>query len=111
MDRDSMKQLRLDRRLIRRRGWISDQELAQELENLPDAAQNAITLGDAADEAKAPRAATPSGAPEVAPDGAGVAPLTWTAGPVCMQTITDQEELEIKKELDKGIFTTFPACY
>jgi hypothetical protein len=66
MDRDSMKQLRLDRRLIRRRGWISDQELAQELESLPDASQNAITLGEAADEAKAPRAATPSDAPEIA---------------------------------------------
>ncbi len=36
MDRDSMKRLRLDRRLIRRRGWISPPDLERELSALPD---------------------------------------------------------------------------
>ena len=36
MNRDSMRQLRLDRRLIRRRGWISPDELERELSALPD---------------------------------------------------------------------------
>jgi hypothetical protein len=36
MDRESMVRLRLDRRLIRRRGWIAPEELAKELEKLPD---------------------------------------------------------------------------
>ena len=37
MDRDSMKRLKLDRRLIGRRGWISRQDLERELSALPDA--------------------------------------------------------------------------
>ena len=41
MDRNSMAQLRLDRRLIRRRGWISSEALADELENLPDVSHKA----------------------------------------------------------------------
>ncbi len=36
MDRESMKRLKLDRRLIRRRGWISKQDLERELSALPD---------------------------------------------------------------------------
>ena len=36
MDRESMKRLRLDRRLIRRSGWISEEELERELAGLPD---------------------------------------------------------------------------
>ncbi len=36
MDRESMKRLKLDRRLIRRRGWISQQDLERELSALPD---------------------------------------------------------------------------
>jgi len=36
MDRESMGKLKLDRRLIRRRNWISPQELQQELDALPD---------------------------------------------------------------------------
>jgi hypothetical protein len=38
MDRESTRRLRLDRRLIRRRGWISDVELERELGALPDVA-------------------------------------------------------------------------
>lgn len=50
MNRDSIQKLRLDRRLVRRRGWITENELTRELEKLPDVAQKAITLGAAADE-------------------------------------------------------------
>jgi hypothetical protein len=38
---DATKQLRLDRRLTGRRGWISQQELARELQQLPDVADRA----------------------------------------------------------------------
>jgi hypothetical protein len=38
MDRDSMQKLRLDRRLIKRRGWIDSKQLDQALEKLPDVA-------------------------------------------------------------------------
>ncbi len=36
MDRRSTSKLKLDRRLIRRRGWISKEELERELAALPD---------------------------------------------------------------------------
>jgi hypothetical protein len=36
MDQKAMQQFRLDRRLIRRRGWIGREELARALEGLPD---------------------------------------------------------------------------
>jgi len=36
MDRRSTARLKLDRRLIRRRGWISKEELERELADLPD---------------------------------------------------------------------------
>ncbi len=36
MDRESMKRLRLDRRLIRRRGWISQRDLEREMSARPD---------------------------------------------------------------------------
>ena len=49
MDRDSMQKLRLDRRLIRRPGWLSSPELESELEALPDSRHKAITLGEAED--------------------------------------------------------------
>ncbi len=45
MDRESMARLRLDRRLIRRRRWISAEDLERELEQLPDSAHKA-TRGD-----------------------------------------------------------------
>jgi hypothetical protein len=50
MNRDSMQQLRIDRRLIRRRGWISQAELKRELEAIPDVSDQMTTLGDVADE-------------------------------------------------------------
>jgi hypothetical protein len=36
MNRDANEKLRLDRRLLRRRGWISEAELDQALTELPD---------------------------------------------------------------------------
>ncbi len=36
MDQKSMKRLRFDKRLIRRRGWVSREEVESELETLPD---------------------------------------------------------------------------
>lgn len=36
MDRRSTQKLKLDKRLIRRRGWIDREELDKELEALPD---------------------------------------------------------------------------
>jgi hypothetical protein len=60
MNREANQKLRLDRRLIRRRGWISEGELARELERLPDVAQKATTLGEAADEREAAGAAARS---------------------------------------------------
>jgi hypothetical protein len=53
MNRDSLQKLRLDLRLVRRRGWTSEAELERELEKLPDAAHKAISLGEAADEREA----------------------------------------------------------
>ncbi len=53
MDRNSLKQLRLDRRLTDRRTWISRKELELELEKLPDVSQKMTTLGEVADRAEA----------------------------------------------------------
>ena len=49
MNRDSIQKLRLDRRMIRRHGWISGKELETALETLPDASEKMTTLGDAED--------------------------------------------------------------
>ena len=48
MDRESMSQLRLDRRLIRRRRWITAEELERELGKLPDVSHKATTGEDEA---------------------------------------------------------------
>jgi hypothetical protein len=50
MNRESLERLRLDRRLINRRGWMSATERARALEQLPDVSQKATTLGDASGE-------------------------------------------------------------
>ena len=36
MDQESLRKLRFDRRLIGRRGWVSEQQLQKDLEALPD---------------------------------------------------------------------------
>ena len=57
MDRESMKKLRLDRRLIRRRGWIRPNELEKELSRLPDVSDKVAPIEEdapGANEADAP---------------------------------------------------------
>lgn len=49
MNRDSLEKLRFDRRLINRRGWASAAERTRALQELPDAASKATTLGAASD--------------------------------------------------------------
>jgi hypothetical protein len=49
MNRESIQKLRLDRRLIRRSGWISGKELEQELAALPDVSEKMTTLGEVED--------------------------------------------------------------
>jgi hypothetical protein len=49
MNRHAMQKLRLDRRLISRKSWLSNAELERELEALPDASHKATTLGEAVD--------------------------------------------------------------
>lgn len=59
MDRETISKLRLDRRLIRRRGWISPDDLEREIEALPDVA-NKIAHGDGeTDRSKGERGAPP----------------------------------------------------
>ncbi|HXK23156.1 MAG TPA: hypothetical protein VMS55_10825 [Myxococcota bacterium] len=60
MNRDALQKLRLDRRLLARRGWMSDAELERELAALPDVAAKGTTLGNAADEREAPAGSTRS---------------------------------------------------
>ena len=67
MDRNSLKQLRLDQRLTDRRAWISKKELAVELEKLPDVSDKMTTLGEVADRAEAPSGAAANTAVEAAP--------------------------------------------
>jgi hypothetical protein len=45
MNRESLEKLRLDRRLLHRRGWMSEAERRRALEALPDVASKATTLG------------------------------------------------------------------
>jgi hypothetical protein len=60
MNRQSLEKLRLDRRLISRRGWMSDAERARSLEALPDVSHKATTLGaESREESRAP-AETPA---------------------------------------------------
>ena len=49
MNRESLDKLRLDRRLLRRRGWMSAGELDRALEQLPDVGSKATTLGAESD--------------------------------------------------------------
>ena len=62
--RDGTAQLRLDRRLARRRGWITQDELEKELAALPDVADKAELLdlpsppSDPEDESETPQLAS-----------------------------------------------------
>ncbi len=55
MDQKSMQRLRLDRRLIRRRGWVSEEDLERELTALPDVSDKIAPVGG---EASAPSSQT-----------------------------------------------------
>ena len=44
MDRQSRERLHLDLRLIRRRGYMSQEELERELQALPDVASKAVSI-------------------------------------------------------------------
>ena len=43
MDRKSIEQLKLDRRLVRRPNWISREELQKEIDALPDVSHKIAT--------------------------------------------------------------------
>jgi hypothetical protein len=62
MNRDSMKALRHDRRLLSRRGWITADALEKELASLPDVADKAQAMDADADPAGSDAPA--SGGPE-----------------------------------------------
>ena len=57
---DSARNLRLDRRLARRRGWIDPEELERELAALPDTSDKIQPPEDEPKEAAAPPAQAPS---------------------------------------------------
>ena len=71
MDRNSLKQFRVDRRLTGRRTWISEKELALELEKLPDVSHKMTRLGEAADRAAAKAGAAANTAAEAASPSPG----------------------------------------
>jgi hypothetical protein len=50
MNRESLDKLRLDRRLLRRRGWMTASERKRALDALPDVSAKATTLGAESDE-------------------------------------------------------------
>jgi hypothetical protein len=54
MNRHAMHKLRLDRRLIARKTWMSRAELERELEALADVAHKATTLGEVEDDLRQP---------------------------------------------------------
>lgn len=57
---DSARNLRFDRRLARRRDWITPEELEQELSDLPDVSAKIQPPEDEPNEAAAAPAQTPS---------------------------------------------------
>ena len=60
MNRESLDKLRLDRRLMRRRGWMSSTELERSLDQLPDVSHKATTLGAESRESQAAQDETPA---------------------------------------------------
>ena len=45
MTHDTIRKLKFDRRLLRRRGWVDPTELAKELADLPDVSHKAEIAG------------------------------------------------------------------
>ncbi|HKA14168.1 MAG TPA: hypothetical protein VKH41_04055 [Myxococcota bacterium] len=61
MNRESLEKLRLDRRLLNRRGWMGAAELQRALDELPDVSDKATTLGaESGGEEQPARDETPS---------------------------------------------------
>ncbi len=60
MNRESLEKLRLDRRLLNRRGWMSAAERQRALDALPDVAQKATTLGAESGEDESAKDETPA---------------------------------------------------
>ncbi len=52
MDRETISKLRVDRRLIQRRGWIAPEELEQALEALPDVSDKIAPKDEEASESR-----------------------------------------------------------
>ena len=72
--RDGKTQLRLDRRLAQRRGWISPEELEKELAALPDVAEKAEMVdlpGSSAEAEPEPAGFTAEPIPGSTPDTDG----------------------------------------
>ena len=57
MNNDSTRKLKVDRRLIHRRGWISKNELQKQLDALPDVSDKIAPPDDSDDEGEARRVA------------------------------------------------------
>ena len=60
MNRESLDKLRLDRRLLTRRGGMSSKERARALEALPDVSGKATTLGAESGESESERGEPPA---------------------------------------------------
>ena len=60
MNRESLEKLRLDRRLMNRRGWMSNAERARALEELPDVSDKATTLGAESGDGESAQDETPA---------------------------------------------------
>ncbi|MGH0037631.1 MAG: hypothetical protein ACQGVK_21585 [Myxococcota bacterium] len=64
MEVESNKKLRLDRRLLRRRGWISPKELDAAFEALPDASDKVAPPEEATEPAESVESAPAAAAPD-----------------------------------------------
>jgi len=63
MKLESERKLKYDSRLRSRRGWISDEELQAELDQLPDAADNVYVPEDEGETPRAPAGEPPAAGP------------------------------------------------
>ena len=80
MDRESVDRLRFDRRLQRRRDWVSDEDLNAHIDSLPDVSDKMTTAAELeAEEAASAGAETVEETPEAPTTGFG-APTTLGGG-------------------------------
>lgn len=79
MDRDSVERLRHDRRLVRRREWVSDEDRASYLESLPDVSDK-MTRGFDGPDDEADSNASEAAATAPAFDGPSVSPSFGASG-------------------------------